>query len=306
MYLNVIPVLLALLVALGVGAAMLGILSLMPATRDTARTLWPTFSTEVVILSVAAAPFWAGGSVLLVFLALLAARVGYECGTVALIRTHPGAALAREDRKSAKGVAAVTLVLALIAMNVPFAAVLQVAAPVAVVLAAALLFRRNLAETRLNALMEITLFPGVPLMLFVSAAADPAFAAVLLIAFLLVETYDSYALLGGKLAGKRQAFPRLSPRKTVEGLAIGAAALALTAVVAGALMFGASSSSALAVALIVAVFSVAGDLAASRLKRAAGVKDYPTVLPRQGGVLDIADAWIMTGPVLAFLAVVTS
>ena len=80
---------------------------------------------------------------------------------------------------------------------------------------------------------EVLLFPGLPLALFVAVGIEPANAGVLVLAFLLVETYDSYALFGGKLFGRHPAFPRLSPRKTVEGLAIGAAMLALTAAVAG-------------------------------------------------------------------------
>ena len=45
-------------------------------------------------------------------------------------------------------------------------------------------------------------------------------------------------------------------------------------------------------ALLVGVLAVVGDLAASRHKRIAGVKDFPQVLPRQGGLLDSLDSWI--------------
>ena len=54
-------------------------------------------------------------------------------------------------------------------------------------------------------------------------------------------------------------------------------------------------------ALAAGALTVAGDLAASRLKRVAGVKDYPAVLPHQGGLLDITDAWIATGAGLVTL-----
>jgi phosphatidate cytidylyltransferase len=59
----------------------------------------------------------------------------------------------------------------------------------------------------------------------------------------------------------------------------------------------------LIVAATSAVATVAGDLVASWLKRRAGVKDFPPIHAVQGGVLDIADAWIVTAPALA---VVTS
>ncbi|MBL6430969.1 MAG: phosphatidate cytidylyltransferase [Alphaproteobacteria bacterium] len=133
---------------------------------------------------------------------------------------------------------------------------------------------------------------------------DASNAGLLLLAFLLVETYDSYALLGGKLFGRRPAFPVLSPKKTVEGLAVGGAMMALTAGLVGPLVFGWSLAASLLAAALIAVAAVGGDLAGSRLKRASGVKDYPAVLPRQGGALDIADAWLIAGPALVLLAAV--
>lgn len=157
----------------------------------------------------------------------------------------------------------------------------------------------NAGSLRLAA--EVLLFPGLPLALFVAVGVEPANAGVLVLAFLLVETYDSYALFGGKLFGRHPAFPRLSPRKTVEGLAGGAAMLALTAALAGPLLLGWSLALSLAAAAVIAVAAVVGDLAGSRLKRASGVKDYPQVLPRQGGLLDIVDAWLIAGPALVLL-----
>ena len=97
----------------------------------------------------------------------------------------------------------------------------------------------------------------------------------------------------------------LSPNKTVEGPACGTVMLMLTAALAGALLAGLPLATSALVALFCGVLAVAGDLAASRLKRAAGVKDYPAVLPLQGGLLDIADAWIATGAGLVALLALT-
>ena len=77
--------------------------------------------------------------------------------------------------------------------------------------------------------------------------------------------------------------------------------LALTAAIAGPLLLGWSLGLSLAAAGVIAVAAVVGDLAGSRLKRASRVKDYPQVLPRQGGLLDIVDAWLIAGPALVLL-----
>jgi phosphatidate cytidylyltransferase len=54
-------------------------------------------------------------------------------------------------------------------------------------------------------------------------------------------------------------------------------------------------------AIATAVAATAGDLLGSVPKRRAGIKDYPVILRGQGGLLDILDAWLVTGPLVAAL-----
>ena len=289
---------LAILAGLGIGLLLLGAGSLVPATAARARPLWPVFLTEIVIVAGGLLPVLAGGRVLDVALFLLAFRIVREATSVALHRLPGGraGALRHAVLPVSLAVAAVSLGLALM----PFAGLFVAGA--GLVLTAALAWRiiggRVVA---LGIVAELLVFPVVPLVLFVSAARQEEGAGLLLLAFLLVETYDSYALLGGKLFGRRPAFPTLSPRKTVEGLAVGGAMLALTSLLLGPFVLGWSPVMSLLVAALIAAAAVVGDLAGSRLKRASGVKDYPQVLPRQGGLLDIADAWLIAGPLLVFL-----
>jgi phosphatidate cytidylyltransferase len=284
------PILLAMAVLLGVGGVLLAAFSLTPATAAHARPLWPTFVTELVIVMVPALAFRIGGHFLTAALALLAWRVSYEALAVALARLSP----APGGRPPAIGGAVLALgALALASLPLPVtvtAAALLMAAAALVVAS-----RRGLRDTWPNALAEILLFPVLPMAMFLAAAIDPVHRGLVLLLFLLVETFDSYALLGGKLFGKTAAFPRLSPRKTIEGLACGAACLALTAAILGPLLYQLPAWIAVAGALGVGLLATAGDLLASRLKRVAGVKDYPFLMPRQGGLFDIVDAWLMTG-----------
>jgi phosphatidate cytidylyltransferase len=136
---------------------------------------------------------------------------------------------------------------------------------------------------------------------FAGIAARPDGGVLLLVAFLLSEVMDSAAVLGGRLFGRRPAFPRLSPRKTVEGLLAGLVAVTAVTLVLGLAVLGWSLVHTLLVAVVAPVATVAGDLAASAIKRQIGVKDYPPVHPVQGGVLDIVDAWIVTAPCLALV-----
>jgi phosphatidate cytidylyltransferase len=53
----------------------------------------------------------------------------------------------------------------------------------------------------------------------------------------------------------------------------------------------------MAFALLVLGAGLAGDLGTSALKRARGVKDFPPVLKRHGGVLDIYDAFLAAMPI---------
>ncbi|MBA5778740.1 phosphatidate cytidylyltransferase [Stappia sp. F7233] len=297
MALDTWPILNALAIGLAAGIAILAALSIIPRTAAIARSLWVTLLTEVVILAGAAVPFLVGGLWLKAFLVLLSARVGYECAAVTVKRL-PSVPVGRAGHIPL-AVAGISAALSVAAMVVPVGYSVAFASAF-VLLAGVLLVSRP--RSRHAPVVEALIFPGSLLFAFVSVASDAALAPVLLLAFLLVETYDSYALLGGKVWGRSKAFPNLSPNKTIEGLAFGAGALALTTVIAGYLLLGMPPLKALMVAAVVAVFSVAGDLAASRLKRAAGVKDYPAVLPRQGGLFDIVDAWLMTGPALAVLA----
>lgn len=49
------------------------------------------------------------------------------------------------------------------------------------------------------------------------------------------------------------------------------------------------------------VAAQSGDLVKSALKRAAGVKDSGQLVPAFGGVLDIIDNFMLTGPLLIIL-----
>jgi phosphatidate cytidylyltransferase len=115
----------------------------------------------------------------------------------------------------------------------------------------------------------------------------------------LVGTFlgDTGAYLGGRLFGKRPLAPRISPNKTVEGLAIGMACSVLSVWFAGRYQDWLPGTHALVLGLGVAVFAPIGDLFESFVKRQAGTKDTGRLLGAHGGVLDRLDAVLFTAVV---------
>jgi len=116
-----------------------------------------------------------------------------------------------------------------------------------------------------------------------------------------VKSCDIGAFATGKTIGKHKLIPWLSPGKTWEGLIGGLITSGLVAV-AGAWILRESGiwAPSLMLAGIIGValgaLGQCGDLAASLLKRDAGVKDAGTSLPGFGGVLDVLDSPILVGP----------
>ena len=51
-----------------------------------------------------------------------------------------------------------------------------------------------------------------------------------------------------------------------------------------------------------ALISMVGDLAASAIKRNKDIKDYGTLIPGHGGILDRFDSVIFTAPVIYYLS----
>jgi len=122
-----------------------------------------------------------------------------------------------------------------------------------------------------------------------------------LVFFLLAVVWlgDSGAYYVGKRFGRHKLSPRISPKKTIEGLAGGLIASILAAVVIHFTFFPAFPlHHAMIAGLILSIAGVIGDLVESMWKRSADVKDSGTLIPGHGGVLDRFDSILFTAPIL--------
>jgi phosphatidate cytidylyltransferase len=106
---------------------------------------------------------------------------------------------------------------------------------------------------------------------------------------------DSGQLLVGRLVGRWPLAPRLSPKKTVEGLLGGAiAAILIALLVARIQPF--DFVSAMALAAVIITVGPLGDLAVSWIKRLLGIKDLGWLARGHGGVMDMLDAALFVIP----------
>lgn len=103
---------------------------------------------------------------------------------------------------------------------------------------------------------------------------------------------DIFAYACGTLFKGPKLWPRFSPNKTWSGFVGGLAASALAAVIVVAMAKGAGDPTrgwAAMIGLVVGLFTMAGDLWESMLKRRFGVKDSGDLIPGHGGLLDRVD-----------------
>jgi phosphatidate cytidylyltransferase len=116
---------------------------------------------------------------------------------------------------------------------------------------------------------------------------------------LVVWLGDAGAYYTGKKFGKHKLSPRISPKKTIEGLAGGIVTSVITAIIIVLTFFEEFPLlHAIIVGMILSVAGVIGDLAESMWKRSAAVKDSGTLIPGHGGFLDRFDSILFTAPIL--------
>jgi phosphatidate cytidylyltransferase len=111
---------------------------------------------------------------------------------------------------------------------------------------------------------------------------------------------DIGAYVVGKAIGRRRLAPKLSPNKTVAGLAGNLLGAMLAIMLLLPILPEAAPPAWLALAGLIALGAVWGDLFSSALKREAGVKDAGQWLPGFGGLLDRIDSFILAVPLVYY------
>ena len=117
---------------------------------------------------------------------------------------------------------------------------------------------------------------------------------------------DTGGLFAGAWLGKHKLSPRISPKKSVEGL-VGSMLFAMIGAFA---IFACTYDGAtwatrwwvpIVMGVMVGLVGTFGDLCASMLKRDIGIKDMGHLLKGHGGVMDRVDSILISAPFIAIL-----
>jgi phosphatidate cytidylyltransferase len=121
-----------------------------------------------------------------------------------------------------------------------------------------------------------------------------------LLAFGCIWAADIGAYAFGKIFG-RTRLSNISPKKTVEGAVFGVTGSIVVAI-AGSwyLNWSGWPLTGAALGLLIGIASLLGDLTESMMKRDAGVKDSGQLIPGHGGILDRADSYVFTAPIVYY------
>lgn len=110
---------------------------------------------------------------------------------------------------------------------------------------------------------------------------------------------DTGAFLVGRKWGKRKLAPALSPGKTWEGFFAGMISATVMSVLMSRPM-GIPLLHAVVLGLGICIAGVIGDLAESSIKRDIGIKDFGTIMPGHGGILDRFDSLLFAAPLFYY------
>lgn len=243
--------------------------------------------------------------VLTIATSLITAIAVYEICTVTGIHRHGG-------------VDSVAIVFALIAPflnRIPGRAVtITCLVYVIMLLLLIALYHKEIPAKRLTAVFIVLAFVTFALSCIsyirtVPSSRDSDGLFYIILAMVSAWIADTGAYFVGSFFGKHKLCPRLSPKKTVEGLIGGIVFSVVFCLLTGwvyQLCLGDAASVSYGgiflLALICAPLSVVGDLFASLIKRICKVKDYGNIFPGHGGMMDRFDSLLFVLPVVYFTA----
>ncbi len=158
-------------------------------------------------------------------------------------------------------------------------------------------FLQRTAETQWGLMICVYCLSHVPALLTLHIPGYQGRGALLVVFLMLVvQASDVLQYIWGKLLGRHQIAPRVSPAKTVEGFVGGV----VSATLLGAALWQITPFSPVgagAMALLITLVGFLGGLVMSAIKRDRGIKDWGQLLEGHGGMLDRLDSVCFSAPI---------
>lgn len=136
-----------------------------------------------------------------------------------------------------------------------------------------------------------------PLLLFQAAGRGAEAHHLVAVIFLCIWITDSAAYFCGRQWGVTKLAPAISPKKTRVGF-VGGIVGSLVPMGLGFLLPSFSPWALMGLLLLAGIGGQVGDLVESALKRDAGIKDAPALIPGHGGLLDRFDSYFFAFPLV--------
>lgn len=114
---------------------------------------------------------------------------------------------------------------------------------------------------------------------------------------------DAMAYFSGYLLGKHKLCPKISPKKTVEGAIGGVLGSIILCTIFGYFIADDLLVDCIIIGFCGSIVAQLGDLVASIFKRKMGIKDYGSLIPGHGGILDRFDSVLFTAPFVYYYIV---
>ncbi len=129
--------------------------------------------------------------------------------------------------------------------------------------------------------------------------------SVILFTYFVVVLFDGASQIVGQLIGRKLLVPKISPKKTVEGL-IGGVVVTMATTLLVKNTFSYSYGKTFLTAGLIILAAIVGDLLASAIKRKTGIARFSNVLPGHGGILDRYDSLIVAGITMYLISLISN
>lgn len=183
--------------------------------------------------------------------------------------------------------------------------IIRIGLPILVILLFTYIILKNLKVTVIDIAITVLSLIYVPFMFSFVKLVLAMENSRALIWFVLLGAFmsDIMAYIVGVKFGKRKLCPTISPKKTVEGSVAGIVGVTISYIILNLVLknLGIVDFNMFVViimGIVCAIVGQFGDLSASAIKRYCGVKDFGSIMPGHGGILDRCDSILFVAPVV--------